>query len=102
MKNFAQFVFMYGAAVVVSLIMVVDLFRGMKSAVAAGWVKAVKWLTIAVLSLWQVACWKAAADFDSAFGASSGSWPYALAFFVLVLVWVVHQVVIHLLKRRRR
>ncbi|MDJ0652573.1 MAG: hypothetical protein QNJ40_00340 [Xanthomonadales bacterium] len=102
MKNIAQFIFMHGAAVAVTIILLIDLVRGLKSAVAARWAKVFKWLVVVALSLWQVACWHAEASFDRAFSATPGGWDYKPGFIILLLVWMLHQVVIHLLKWRRQ
>ena len=102
MKNLVPMIVMHGAAVVVSIVALVDLIRGTRSALADLWAKVLKWLVVALLSLWQVACWHAEASFDGAFGASPGGWYYKLGFIILLLVWIVHQVVIHLMKRRKQ
>ena len=75
MNNIPGFLFLFGAAITVAIIILIDIFKNSKSVKPYA-----KWLTVFLLSIWQVGCWRALNDFDTAFGNSSSIAVYEIVF----------------------
>lgn len=96
-QEFAVFVFVFGASIVVTTAFIADLI----------WKKSfvnryVKWSLISVFSVYQIGFWRAIENFDGAFGNStSPSW-YEVGFIVLLSVWLVSKLVSAYRARIRR
>ena len=88
MENIPGALFVFGAAIIVAIIIFTDIYK--KKKVIKPYAK---WLTVFLLSIWQVGCWRALNGFGTAFGNSSNMAAYEIIFIVVVVIWFVFQIV---------
>ena len=86
MEDLVGFFFVFGAAIIVTIVVITDFSKKKKNS-RPHW----KWGLIAMLSLWQVGCWRALSSFDSAFGNSTDLKWYEIGFIALVCIWIASQ-----------
>ncbi len=84
MDDFIRFVFVFGAAIIVVTLVLMDFFE-----VRAKKRPYIKWIIITLLSLWQASCWRGLSNFDSAFGNSTDLKWYEIGFIALICIWIV-------------
>ena len=87
MENIPAFLLFFGAAILVIAILLSDVVGRKPSARPF-----LKWLTVFLLSAWQVGCWRALDNFGRAFGNSSDPAAYEVVFITLVVIWFVFQI----------
>jgi len=95
MNNITGFLFLFGAAIAVAIIILIDIFKKSKSVKPYA-----KWSTVFILSIWQVGCWRAMDDFGTAFGNSSSIAVYEIVFIAVVAIWFIVRITGHLKNRK--
>ena len=90
MENLYGIIFVFGAAIVVAIIIFADLYKRKIPVKPYA-----KWLTVFLLSIWQAGCWRALNGFDTAFGNSSKLAVYEIVFAAIVVAWFVYQILQH-------
>lgn len=96
MENIPGFIFVYGAAIIVAIIIFTDILKKKKVLKPFA-----KWLTVFLLSVWQVGCWRALNNFGTAFGNSSSMAFYEIAFVSIVITWFVFQIMSYLKNKEK-
>ena len=86
MVELVQFLWVFGAGIIVCGIICVDLF-GKKKLIKPY----VKWAIVIFLSIWQVGCWTWLDEFDGRFGNSPAWEAQIFIFSTIVIVWFVFQ-----------
>jgi uncharacterized membrane-anchored protein len=94
LENLAGFLLFSGAAIIVALIILVDVVQRRKN-----YQPGLKWLTVLLLSMAQVGCWRVMNGLDSAFGNSSEMTMYEIIFITVVCVWLVFQALAYVKSR---
>ena len=96
MENIPGLVLVFGAAVIVAVIIFADLYKNKEVIKPYA-----KWLAVFVLSIWQVGCWRALNGFGTAFGNSSNMVVYEIIFVIIVSTWFVFQIVSYLKNKNK-
>ena len=97
LENIVGFLLFSGAAIIVAIIILVDLVKHRKN-----YKPNFKWLTVMLLSIAQVGCWRAMSGLDSAFGNSAEMTIYEIIFIVPVCIWLLFQAVAYIKSRTGR
>ncbi|MBC8211199.1 MAG: hypothetical protein H8E21_09020 [Gammaproteobacteria bacterium] len=94
LENIAGLFLFFAAAIIVAIIIVLDVVKHGKN-----YQPGFKWLTVVLLSIAQVGCWRAMNGLGSAFGNSSDMAIYEIIFIVPVCVWLIFQAVAYVKSR---
>lgn len=86
MEDLVAFLFVFGAAIIVTIVVITDFLKKKRNSRPY-----LKWGMIAVLSLWQVGCWRALSSFDAAFGNNTDMKWFEFGFIALVCIWIASQ-----------
>lgn len=86
MENILGFLFVFGAAIIVAVIIAGDVFRKKNSEKPWRII-----LAVVVLSSWQIASSRALAQFGTAFGNSSKMTNFEVGFISIVTAWLLFQ-----------
>ncbi|MCP3851391.1 MAG: hypothetical protein GY694_14275 [Gammaproteobacteria bacterium] len=95
-ENISGLILVFGAALIVTAIIFIDIYK--KKAVVKPFLK---WLTVFILSVWQVGCWRALNGFGTAFGNNSNMAAYEILFIAIVSTWFVFQIVSYLKNKNK-
>jgi hypothetical protein len=82
MENIPGLIFVFGAAFIVGVIILHDICT--KEQVGRSYAK---WVTVFLLSTWQVGCWHTLNSFSRSFGTRSGMEHYTTIFVSVVAIW---------------
>jgi hypothetical protein len=96
LENIPGFLFVFGAAIIVAIIIFTDIYKKKKTTKPF-----VKWAIVFLLSIWQVGCWRALNNFGTSFGNSSSMAFYEKIFIALVFIWFIFQIVSYLRNKKK-
>ena len=94
-ENIPGVILVFGAAIIVAIIIFTDIYKKRKAIKPYA-----KWLTVFLLSIWQVGCWRGLNNFGTAFGNSSNMAVYEIIFIVSVVIWFIFQILSYLKNKK--
>ena len=96
MEAIIRYLWVFGAATIVSVIIFIDIIRRKKSAKPY-----IKWITVILLSIWQVSCWQWLDTFDGRFGNSAAREGETVIFATIVIAWLLSRLIDYIRTRTR-